>query len=926
MKSNFEISPIPLGNIVPNLAKDGFIAYCGAGISIPAPTCAPSWWTLTEEILYGFFNKIPKEWGLPNDLIVKDQDFQPEEVFEMFAYVFDEMLYDVFKALDVGTPNGNHQLIARLAKAKILKACFTTNFDSYIERALKEEGVDFELIVENPEFEKSLLKLKSKGIGNKFLLFKIHGTTDRPKTIVSIASAYKSSKGFSNPKAEALIWLLDHYPCLFLGYSGWDFEHLNYRRFWERAGKTLKKIYWNRRPGETGGPKFSEIFNTCKDRFTFCEADLPGGLISALEQNRLPNIKLKNLILVEPAENNKFWDKTKNNRIKYFGEWSDKLPIAHKLAAAMTQGELLSARFKTRQKKLVETSKSQTTYTGPDPKLTQELQDLGMKLSTQQISYEQYTKRSFEIQIEMQLGPIKAEYRPFVKSIFSQNKYPGITDDTSKQQQLLPKLTALLSKFEPQKATEIAVDLMKRDEQEMKKGEPYATAEMIFNLMYQTIISPDEKEWKPIYEKMLAEKEKYIQKKIDLNAYKTILGAIVNQAKEKELGVTIPVDDMLKRLIEVFVGGAKNVNEFKTNIEAFHIAANYRYAYINSVMYKTPEYKAIQDICYKQPAPTAVAPVQEPTISPEVQQKLVELGQKYAEGKLSLEDYQKQAMAITYAAMQAQVQPKPQAAPKPSGELPVVPIEVLNAYDKRIRDWMRPVLDAQQKFCGNDLNETKILIEMTVFAIWMAGTQYLDINSGTKLQELQNQGLYPKVTSNPSVATYMWNKNKEWIEKALKELPNKFLQRLCFYLVTFSEMTNDFSLCKRIIEKSLESVGGIINETVYHNIPICLAAFYHEQGDLENALKYYTLALDAIKTFVPSVWSDVAIYQAAQLTAKKGNKEEALRIIGKNHSDFRGNLPPYAPPARNLCKDYAEKLASELKYPNAKAAIEVLLK
>jgi NAD kinase len=68
------------------------------------------------------------------------------------------------------------------------------------------------------------------------------------------------------PKAELLIWLLEHYPCLFLGYSGWDFEHLNYRRFWERAGKTLKKIYWNRRPGEIGGPKFSEIFYTCKDR------------------------------------------------------------------------------------------------------------------------------------------------------------------------------------------------------------------------------------------------------------------------------------------------------------------------------------------------------------------------------------------------------------------------------------------------------------------------------------------------------------------------------------------------------------------------------------------------------------------------------------------------------------------------------------
>ncbi len=925
MKSNFEIVPIPLSNIFPNLSKEGFIAYCGAGISIPAPTCAPSWWTLTEEILYGFFEKIPKDWGLPNDLIVKDKDFQPEEVFEMFAYVFDEMLYDVFKALDVGAPNGNHQLIARLAKAKILKACFTTNFDSYIEMALRAEGVDFDLIVENPEFEKMLLNIKSRGIGDKFVLCKIHGTTDRPKTIVSIASAYKSSKGFSPPKADVLIWLLDHYPCLFLGYSGWDFEHLNYRRFWERAGKTLKNIYWNRRLGETGGPKFSEIFNDCKDRFTFCEADLPDGLISAISQNKLSNINVKKLNLIDPAENNKYWDKTKNKRIKYFGEWSDKLPLAHKLAAAMSEGELLSARFKARQKKLVEISKSQTTYAGPDPKLTQELQELGMKLSTQQISYEQYNKRNMEIQLEMQLGPVNAEYKPFVRSVFSQNKYPGITDDPSKQQQLLPKITQLLNKFEPQKATEIAIDLMRKDGEAMKKGDPYATAEMFFNQMYLAIFSPDESQWKPLYEKMLVEKEKFIQKKIDLNAYRTSLGTIVSQNAEKELGVTIPVENMLKLLVEVFVGGARNVNEFKTNVEAFHLAANFRYAFINSLMYKTPEYKAIQDICYKQPAPTAAA-MPAPAISPQVQQKLVELGQKYAAGKLSIEDYQKQAMAITMAAMQAQAQPQPQAPPQSSGELPVVPIEVLDAYDKRIRDWMRPVLNAQQNYFGNTLNETKILIEMTVFAIWMAGTQYLDINSGTKVQELQRQGLYPKVPSNPSVSKYMWEKNKEWIEKAMNELPNKFIQRLCFYLITFSEMTNDFNLCKRVTEKSLEMIGGVMNETVYHNIPICLAAFYHEQGDLENALKYYTLALDAIKTFVPSVWSDVAIYQVAQLTANKGNKEEALRIILKNHSDFRGNLPPYAPPARNLCKDYAEKLATELHYPNAKAAIENLLK
>jgi len=160
----------PLVEKLPNLFQGGFIAFCGAGISIPAPTCAPSWWVLTEEILYGFYDRIPKEWGLPNDLIVKDDSMQPEEVFELFAGVFDERLYEVFKALDTGKPNANHQIIARLAKAGLLKACFTTNFDVYIERALRAEGVEFDLIVENDEFTECFSRFKTEGIGNKFIL------------------------------------------------------------------------------------------------------------------------------------------------------------------------------------------------------------------------------------------------------------------------------------------------------------------------------------------------------------------------------------------------------------------------------------------------------------------------------------------------------------------------------------------------------------------------------------------------------------------------------------------------------------------------------------------------------------------------------------------------------------------------------------
>ena len=38
-------------------SSDGFVAYTGAGISIASPSCAPNWWSLTQEILKAFFSK-----------------------------------------------------------------------------------------------------------------------------------------------------------------------------------------------------------------------------------------------------------------------------------------------------------------------------------------------------------------------------------------------------------------------------------------------------------------------------------------------------------------------------------------------------------------------------------------------------------------------------------------------------------------------------------------------------------------------------------------------------------------------------------------------------------------------------------------------------------------------------------------------------
>ena len=122
---------LPLEKIHPSILKEGLVVFCGAEISIHPPSCSPSWWSLTEEILAAFFDRVLDSYNLPKDMILKDPEKQPEQVFEAFANILDTKFYKAFEALDVAKPNATHIALARLAKAGILKACFTTNFNIY---------------------------------------------------------------------------------------------------------------------------------------------------------------------------------------------------------------------------------------------------------------------------------------------------------------------------------------------------------------------------------------------------------------------------------------------------------------------------------------------------------------------------------------------------------------------------------------------------------------------------------------------------------------------------------------------------------------------------------------------------------------------------------------------------------------------------
>ena len=159
----------------------------------------------------------------------------------------------------------------------------------------------------------------------------------------------------------------------------------------------------------------------------------------------------------------------------------------------------------------------------------------------------------------------------------------------------------------------------------------------------------------------------------------------------------------------------------------------------------------------------------------------------------------------------------------------------------------------------------------------------------------------------------------------LQILPNRFGQQLCYDLVVLAEMDENLDLCRRATERSLELTEGVVNESTAYNVPIGLAAMSQTRGDDEEALKLYKLGIDSVKLAYTHTFADVFIYQSAKLQYTMGHKEDALRTIGAYHSAFLGPEPPYLPPAHNLSVEFANKIATDLGYPDAETGVSALL-
>ncbi len=220
------------------ISKEGLVIFAGAGCSMAPPSSLPGWYDLNDAILDTLWDRLEayritkgfREKVLPS--IKKrrnDNKFPPDYQAQLMAERVGIKYFELLGTVDAQTYNPVQYYTAQLAKAGMIKAVVTTNFDQNFERAFNTVGVDFQAFYD----EKGFKSMKENG-GGSIPIIKIHGTCAVPGSMIDTRK--QRLKGRSAALKKALQQLLHKYHFLFAGFSGEDFDdNANYLGFRDAA-------------------------------------------------------------------------------------------------------------------------------------------------------------------------------------------------------------------------------------------------------------------------------------------------------------------------------------------------------------------------------------------------------------------------------------------------------------------------------------------------------------------------------------------------------------------------------------------------------------------------------------------------------------------------------------------------------------------
>lgn len=208
------------------------IMFCGAGISVTPPSNLP----LAKELRDNILEKLlrPDDWQHFKERFAE----KPlESVIEIVDRNSKEFLPSLRRLFQSAQPNRNHLLLAKLVTEEYLQTIMTTNFDTLLEEALRQEGMtDFQVYLNEDHF--AAIEV------NDMLrpsIVKIHGTID---DLASVRSALNqiAMRARSEARKRALsVFFCDlHKDVLILGYGVKDEFDINPAL---RSLKTTTAVY-----------------------------------------------------------------------------------------------------------------------------------------------------------------------------------------------------------------------------------------------------------------------------------------------------------------------------------------------------------------------------------------------------------------------------------------------------------------------------------------------------------------------------------------------------------------------------------------------------------------------------------------------------------------------------------------------------------
>jgi len=207
--------------------------FVGAGISMPMPSGLPS----AKSVITNVIEALCIEPGLDNyrrDLPnrVLDAGMNMEVLLEIIHHNCAN-LNALFSMFESNEPNLYHYFLARLIEANLVKNVVTTNFDSLIEKASR---VNLKVMANEPEH----------AMRNTRSLFKIHGTVDRPDTMIAVLQ--QVSRGLGLNKRQLLKDTLEN-TCIVIGWSDYDidltpsfFEAEKGKLIWFHHAPNMRKV------------------------------------------------------------------------------------------------------------------------------------------------------------------------------------------------------------------------------------------------------------------------------------------------------------------------------------------------------------------------------------------------------------------------------------------------------------------------------------------------------------------------------------------------------------------------------------------------------------------------------------------------------------------------------------------------------------